>query len=152
MEQSLDFEELFLTLNEHKIQYIVVGAHAVMYYTEPRYTKDLDIWIIPSLNDVQKIHQALKDFGAPIDKLAPTEFKNEDLIFQIGVPPVRIDILMNIPGVDFRTAWKNKTRTKYGRARIYVLGIQELMKAKKQIGRHQDLADLENLKRSLKKK
>ncbi|MDO8494080.1 MAG: nucleotidyltransferase [Deltaproteobacteria bacterium] len=147
MEICQDYEELFLKLNEHKIKYLVVGAHAVMYYTEPRYTKDIDVWIVSDFNDVHSIHQALKDFGAPMQNFKPDDFNNKNLIFQIGVAPVRIDILTNIPGPSFKEAWRNKVKTKYGKADIYLLSMKDLIKAKEASGRDQDKIDVKNLQK-----
>ena len=141
-----DYEDLFKILNAEKIKYLVVGAYAVMYYTQPRYTKVIDIWIIPGLNDTDKIYRALKKFGAPLRGINPEDFSDKSMILQIGVAPVRIDILLNISGVSAQKAWKNKKRIKYGQTPIYVLGKNDLIAAKRKAGRPQDQIDLENLK------
>lgn len=147
---SSDFEDLFKILNDHKVRYLVVGGYAVIYYTQPRYTKDIDIWIIPEINDVEKVYSALAHFGAPLRGIKPEDFKNKKMILQIGVAPVRIDILVNIEGVDFKDAWKNRRRTKYGKTPINIIGPKEIVKAKKMAGRPQDKLDLEQLKKSKK--
>ncbi|MFH0798795.1 MAG: nucleotidyltransferase [Pseudomonadota bacterium] len=145
-----DYEEMFSILNAYKIRYLVVGAHAVICYTVPRYTKDMDIWIIPDMNDEEKVYAALKEFGAPLAGMTPADFAKKDIILQIGVAPVRIDIMMNVPGISFRTAWKNRRRTVYGRTHINVLGISELIAAKKMAGRPQDGIDLKKLNKHSK--
>lgn len=145
MEISRDYEELFKKLNAHKIKYLVAGAYAVMYYSEPRFTKDIDVWIIPDLNDAAKTFEALKDFGAPLKDLTLNDLQNRKLIFQIGVTPVRIDIMMDVPGVDFKNAWKNRKKTKFGKTPINVLGLADIILAKKTAGRPQDRLDLEKL-------
>ena len=150
MDISLDFEDLFKTLNAFRIKYLVVGAHAVMFYTEPRYTKDMDVWIVPEINDAEKVYEALKQFGAPLKNLFPADFKDKKMILQIGVPPVRIDIMLEVPGIVFASAWKNKKKTKYGKTPIYILGIEDIMRAKQTAGRPTDLGDLEKLKRKNK--
>lgn len=147
MDVCPDYEDLFKKLNAHKIKYLVFGAHAVVYYTEPRYTKDIDVCISANMNNVQKIWDALKDFGAPLKSLKSEDFLNEKLIYQIGVAPIRIDIMGRILGLDFKTAWKNKKRVQYGKTPIYILGLGDLVKSKKKSGRRQDLLDLENLSR-----
>lgn len=149
MELSPDYEDLFKQLNAAKIKYLVVGAHAVMHYTEPRFTKDIDIWIPPQLNDVKNIYKALKEFRAPLHNINPEDFKDEKLIFQIGVAPVRIDILFGVPGITAQTAWSNRKKSRYGRTSINILGLKELIKAKKAIARPQDKLDIQRL---LKKK
>ena len=141
-----DYEDLFKILNAYRIKYLVVGAYAVMYYTQPRYTKDLDVWIIPELNDVQKIYEALKKFGAPLRGIRPEDFTDKQMILQIGVAPIRIDIMLGLQGPSFQTAWRNKKKIRYGQTPIYVLGKQDLIAAKQKSGRPQDHIDLSKLK------
>ena len=142
---SSDYEDLFSTLNAHKIKYLVVGAHAVMFYSEPRFTKDMDVWIPSVLNDVRKIHGALKAFGAPLRDVTPDDFADPKMILQIGVAPVRIDIMTELPGVSVAQAWKHKKRSRYGKTSIYLLGLDDLIQAKKAFGRPQDKLDLKKL-------
>ncbi|MBI5149515.1 MAG: nucleotidyltransferase [Candidatus Omnitrophica bacterium] len=141
-----DYEDLFKVLNAYDIKYLLIGAYAVMYYAQPRYTKDIDVWIIPELNDVQKIYNALKEFGAPLKRIKPEDFNDNTMIFQIGIAPVRIDIMTDLPGVSAKFAWRNKKRIRYGKTPVYVLGKEELVVAKKKAGRPQDGIDLEKLK------
>ena len=146
MDVPSDYEDLFKTLNACRIKYLVVGAYAVMYYAEPRFTKDIDIWVIPQMNDAGKIYEALKKFGAPLRGIKPRDFNDKRLILQIGVAPVRVDILFDIPGVSFQAAWKNKRKIRYGRTPVYILGKNDLIAAKKKAGRPQDKIDEENLR------
>lgn len=146
MDVSPDYEDLFKILNTHGIKYLVVGAHAVIHYTEPRYTKDIDVWIIPEMNSPHKIFSALKDFGAPLIDMIPKDFENKSMILQIGVAPIRIDILLHVPGVTFQTAWKNRKKTKYGKTPIHILSLEDVTKTKKKAARPQDLLDLQKLK------
>ena len=149
---SRDYEDLFKVLNAHKIKYIVVGAHAVMFYTEPRFTKDMDVWVPADLNAGDRVYEALKAFGAPLKNVKPSDFENPTTIFQIGVAPVRIDVLTHISGVSVVNAWKNKIRSHYGKTPIYILGRVDLIKSKKAAGRPQDKLDLAGLTRKSKKK
>jgi len=126
---SSDYEDLFSTLNEHKIKYLVIGAHAVMFYTQPRFTKDLDVLIPSVLNDPKQVYEALKAYGAPLEGICPEDFQNPKLIFQIGVAPVRADILTNLSGVAVREAWKHRRRSRYGKASINIISLAELIKA-----------------------
>jgi len=144
---SRDYEELFSTLNTYKIKYLVVGAHAVVFYTQPRFTKDLDVWIPAALNDPHRVFQALKAYGAPLRNLNPDDFKDPTMFLQIGVAPVRVDILVNLPGVTAVEAWKHRKRSRYGKTSINILGLQELIKAKQASGRPQDKLDLAKLLR-----
>lgn len=150
MDLSKDYKELFETLNTYKIKYLVVGAYAVMAYTPPRYTKDIDVWILPELNNAEKIYQALKEFGAPLGGMTPDDFREKGMVFQIGVAPVRIDIMTGVPGLSFKKAWKNRKRVTYGMVPINVLGIQDVIAAKRKAGRGNDLIDLENLLKQVK--
>lgn len=141
-----DFRDLLKILNDCGVRYLVAGGYAVMYYTEPRFTKDIDIWVEPTPDNAEKVWQALAEFGAPLAQVSLTDFCNKDLIYQIGVAPNRIDIMMDIPGVNFEAAWENKSESQYGDVPIFILGLDELIKAKQQAGRDQDLLDLKNLK------
>ena len=145
MQVHSDYEDLFKILNTYRIKYLVVGAYAVMYYTQPRYTKDIDIWIIPELNDIKKIHEALREFGAPLKGIKAEDLADQQMILQIGIAPIRIDILMGLPGLSFKEAWQNKKKIRYGQTPVYVLGKQHLIAAKKKAGRPQDQIDLNNL-------
>ena len=149
---SSDYEDLFKTLNSYKIKYLVIGAHAVMFYTEPRFTKDLDLWIPSALNSPKRVYEALKKFGAPLKGMTPEDFQDPKMIFQIGVAPVRIDILVDLPGLSEEEAWKHRVRSRYGKSSINILGLAELIKTKKMTARPQDKLDLTRLsKKSLRK-
>jgi hypothetical protein len=124
---------------------LIVGAYAVSYYTEPRFTKDLDIWIEPSESNAVKLYKALKEFGAPLRGVKVEDFTKEDLIYQIGVAPVRIDIMMGLPALRFEECWKNRKRVKFGKIYVNLIGIKELIKTKKKLGREQDLLDVKRL-------
>lgn len=142
-----DFEDMLRCLNTAKVKYLIVGAHAVSVYTEPRYTKDIDIWVEPTKENAVKVYNALKKFGAPIKQLEVDDLANPNLVYQMGVAPVRIDILMSISGTDFPTAWSNKKTIRFGKEKVHVIGFEELVKAKKASGRTQDELDLEKLYR-----
>jgi len=144
---SSDYEDLFSILNASKIKYLVVGAHAVMFYSEPRFTKDLDVWIPVGLNDPTRVYEALKAYGAPLTGLAPENFQDAKMILQIGVAPVRVDILGGLPGTTAEEAWRHRRRSRYGKTPIFILGFAELIKAKKATGRPQDKLDLRTLLR-----
>jgi hypothetical protein len=100
MPASLHFKELLRKFNEHQVKYLVVGAYAVMKYTEPRYTKDFDIWVEPVSANAQRVFAALAEFGAPMNEVQVEDFANPELVFQIGIEPLRIDIMMGIKGLN----------------------------------------------------
>jgi hypothetical protein len=91
-------------LNGCGAKYLVVGGYAVMLYTEPRYTKDLDIWIEATPDNAARVFRALAEFGAPLTGIRAEEFSAPDLVYQLGMPPARVDILTSITGVDFEEA------------------------------------------------
>ena len=140
-----DFKELFALFNKENVEYLVVGAHAVIYYAEPRYTKDLDIWINPTRENAIRVMKALERFGAPLENVLLDDFTDPEKIFQIGVAPNRIDILMGIAGVDFATAVVKKTTSFYDDVPISIIGKDELIISKKAIARPQDMLDIERL-------
>lgn len=152
MDACPDYEDLFKTLNAFRIKYLVVGSQAYIHYTEPRYTKDIDVWIIPDLNDVTKVYAALAKFGAPLRGMTPQDFADSNIMLQIGVPPVRVDIMISVPGLDFKTAWKNRQRTIYGNTPIHVLGIEDVIRSKKAAARPQDKVDLIELKNRMSRR
>ena len=146
MPTNPDFKDLFATFNEESVEYLVVGAHAVAFYAEPRYTKDLDVWVKPSAENAGRVFEALKRFGAPLSDVTVADFTDPSLVFQMGVAPNRIDIMMGIAGLDFDSAWPNKRASTYGGIPIHVIGKDDLIGAKKASARPQDLLDLERLK------
>lgn len=116
-----------------------------MLYAEPRYTKALDIWVEPSPTNAEKVHLALAQFGAPMAGVTPQDFATEGLFYQMGRPPIRVDILTSIDGVSFDEAWPNRTIADFGGIPIPFIGLAELIRNKKATGRLQDLADAERL-------
>ncbi|HEX9975383.1 MAG TPA: DUF6036 family nucleotidyltransferase [bacterium] len=146
MSINSDFRDLLKILNDCSVRYLIAGGYAVMYYTEPRFTKDIDIWVEPTPANAKKVWEALAAFGAPLERVSLDDFCNKELIYQIGVAPNRIDIMMDIPGVDFEEAWAKRIQSGYGDVSIYILSLDHLITAKEKAGRDQDLLDLKYLK------
>ncbi len=142
---SPDFKEILATFNQHEVRYLIVGAYAVMKYSEPRYTKDLDIWVEPSKDNSKKVFAALHSFGAPISGLTETDFAS-DGFFQMGRPPIRIDILMAIDGVEFSDAWPNRQEGDFDGVLAYFIGIEDLVVNKTVSARPQDLIDINSIR------
>jgi hypothetical protein len=142
-----DFNDLFAALNEAGARYLVVGAHAVAYYAEPRFTKDLDVWVEASPANASKVMAALRTFGAPLTDVSENDFATPAVTLQIGVAPNRIDVATRIDGVTFDAAWPNRTETRFGDQRIWLIGRGDLVANKKAAGRPQDLLDLAILAR-----
>ena len=145
---SPDFRELLSLLEKHKVRYLVVGGYAVMKYTEPRFTKDLDLWISTDEENSKAVYAALKEFGAPLKGLAPPDFTQEGYFYQMGNPPFRLDVMMSIPGVTFETAWANREKVQLEGLVIPFISKADLIKAKEASGRPQDLIDAKELRKA----
>ena len=142
---SPDFSELLRAFNAHDVDYLVVGAHALAAYGHVRATKDLDVWIRPESDNAEKVLSALSDFGAPLGDLTLADLCTPGTIFQIGMPPLRIDVITTIDGVDFSGAWPDRLETKFGLVPAFVISRHHLIANKRAAGRLQDLADVERL-------
>ena len=140
-----DFKELLLAFNAHSVEYLIVGAHALAAHGHVRATKDMDVWVRPELSNAQKVIQALSDFGAPLRGLTVEDLSRRETIFQIGLPPLRIDIITGIEGVEFGEAWPDRVETSFGDVPTFVISRHHLITKKKTAARLQDLADVEQL-------
>ena len=145
---SPDFKELLSILAKHKVRYLVVGGYAVMKYTEPRFTKDLDLWIATDPENAEAVFAALREFGAPLKDLTPTDFMQEGYFYQMGNPPFRLDIMMSLPGVTFETAWRNREEAQVEGLVIPFISKADLIKTKEASARDQDLIDVKKLRRA----
>ena len=145
---SPDFKELLSLLEKHKVRYLVVGGYAVMKYTEPRFTKDLDLWTSTDKENSKAVYAALKEFGAPLKGLSPADFTQEGYFYQMGNPPFRLDVMMSIPGVTFETAWANREKVQLEGLVIPFISKADLIEAKEAGGRPQDLIDAKELRKA----
>lgn len=146
MRLEKDFEKLLGLLNKHKVRYCIVGAYAVAFYATPRYTGDMDILVEPKIENGRKVITALKEFGFSSLKLKENDFAKESVIIQLGYAPVRVDLLTSIDGCKFKEVWESKKSGKYGRKKVFFIGLRELVKNKKAVKRPQDIMDLKILK------
>ena len=140
-----DFRDLFSALNGAEARYLIVGAYAVIHHTEPRYTKDVDLWVEPTAENAARVLTALAAFGAPILGLTASDLTDPEVVYQIGIEPNRIDLLTRVEGLDFDAAWPRAAETSYGGVPIRVLGLDDLITAKRATARPQDLLDAERL-------
>ncbi len=145
MEAQQDFKELLALFNAHKIDHIIVGGYALAFHGAPRTTGDIDILVKPDAANAKRIIAALNEFGFESVGLVPTDFKNPQKVVQLGVPPVRVDIITSLTGVSWKEAWAGKISGHYGNLPVYYLGRQQFLSNKKAIGRKKDLADIEAL-------
>ena len=140
-----DFRDLFAELNAAGVEFLVVGAHALAVYGHIRATKDLDVWVRPSESNARKVLSALAAFGAPTANVSVADLTTAGTIVQIGVEPVRIDIITSIDGVEFESAWAARVSAHFGDQAVAVLSREHLLQNKRASGRTQDLADIEAL-------
>jgi len=140
-----DFREFIQLLNDHSVQYLVVGGYAVAFHGHPRYTKDIDLWIWLHKDNAERILRVLREFGFGSLDLATDDFMEPDQVIQLGYPPNRIDILTSLKGVDFKECYSSRIEVAVEGTTAYFIDLENLRKNKKATGRHQDLADLENL-------
>jgi predicted nucleotidyltransferase len=150
MAENPHYKELLQLLNEYKVRYLIVGGYAIMKYTEPRYTKDLDIWVDKSAENSLHVFEALKTFPLESDGITPSTFSQTDITYQIGIAPVRIDILTKVTGMEFSRAWENRvTGTVFG-APVHFISLNDLIANKQATGRSSDLEQLRDLPKKSK--
>ena len=141
-----DFRDLFAALNEANASYLVVGAHAVAFYAEPRFTKALDVWVQASAANAARVLAALRAFGAPLAEVTEADFSHARApCCKSGWPPNRIELTTHIDGVAFDDAWPNRVVTAFGDQSVWIIGRAQLIQNKTATGRPQDLLDLANL-------
>jgi hypothetical protein len=137
-----DFAEMLSTLSDEHVDFIVVGAHALAAHGLVRATGDIDIWVRPTLENAGRVVGALKRFGAPLHDLTTEDLTKADTVFQIGVPPGRIDLLSGISGVEFDDAWPRSLEVDLGFRTVRFLSRQDMLANKRASGRPKDLLDL----------
>jgi predicted nucleotidyltransferase len=145
MNLSKDFSEFIQLLNEHGVEYLIVGGYAVILHGYPRYTGDMDFFINKSSENAQKVIDVLDEFGFASLELTADELTKPDVILQLGRPPLRIDIINSLSGVSFKECFAEKVKFEIDGYMLPVIGLKQLKKNKKASGRHRDLDDLEHL-------
>ena len=145
MEVQPDFRDLLGLFNVHKVEYMIVGAYALAFHGVPRFTGDLDIFIKPDSENARRILQALDEFGFKSVGLTLEDFQSADKVVQLGVPPVRIDIITSLTGVSWEEAFSGRAEGKYGDMPVYYIGREQFIANKRALGRKRDFADLEAL-------
>ena len=146
-----DYKELLSILKAHRVKYLVVGAYAVSIYAQPRATKDLDILVRPDAKNAQALYAALAKFGAPLEGLTPTDFASPGPFLRIGHEPLGLDILTEIPGVDFDSAWEHRVEDVIDPTsglKANFISADDLIASKLASGRLQDLADVEAIRKA----
>jgi hypothetical protein len=140
-----DFLDLLRAFIEHDVRFLIVGAYALGVHGRPRATGDLDVWVDPTPDNAANIMRALAQFGAPMGQVTAEDFSRPGIVFQMGLPPVRIDVLTALSGLTFEEAWPGHTRANFGPVAVDVLGREDFIKNKRATGRARDLGDIEAL-------
>jgi hypothetical protein len=146
-----DFKELLSVLNAHNVKYLIVGAHAVSAHAQPRATKDLDVWVKPDVLNAKAVYAALAQFGAPLGVLTFADFAESGPFFHMGREPLAVDILTEIPGVEFDAAWERRVEDVIDLAtglKANIISREDLVTAKLAAGRPQDLADVDAIRKA----
>ena len=149
MQVPSDYGEMLSELSAAEVEYMVVGAFAVAHHAQPRFTKNIDIWVNPTPANAARVFRALARFGAPLEAMTVEDFCEPLNVFQVGVSPVRIDVLMSMGGIDFAQAMERSTEASFGGVIARVPCIQDMIVAKRAAGRPHDLRDVQWLELAL---
>ena len=145
MRLEKDYEEFIELLNEHRIEYLIVGAYAVAYYARPRNTGDIDFFVNNTSENISRLLTVLKKFGFGSLDLTHNDLTGDNTVLQLGYEPVRIDIMTDISGIFFHEAFENKRQGKLGDQMVYFISLGDLIINKRSSDRTQDKADAELL-------
>jgi len=140
-----DFLDLLRAFIDHSVRFLVVGAYALGVHGRPRATGDLDVWVEPTPDNAARLMRALEQFGAPMGSVTAADFSRPGIVFQMGLPPLRIDVLTELSGLTFEEAWPSRTQAAFGPVTVDVIGRDAFIKNKRATGRARDLGDIEAL-------
>ena len=140
-----DFVDLLHAFIARDVRFLIVGAYALGAHGRPRATGDLDVWIDPTPDNAGRVMQALADFGAPPGQVSADDFSRPGVVFQMGLPPRRIDLLTALTGLTFAEAWPNRLRSEFGPVPADFIGRDDFIRNKRATGRPRDLGDLDAL-------
>jgi hypothetical protein len=142
-----DFRDLLDALSAHSVRFLIVGGYAVTFHARPRFTKDLDVWVEPTADNATRTFQSLAAFGAPLQMhgVTPQDFGTVGTIYQIGLPPNRIDILTAVDGLQFAPCWDRRVKARFGDVDVAYLAREDLIVNKRTVARPQDLEDVRSL-------
>jgi len=143
-----EFNEFLILCLKHKVKFLIIGGYAVVHYSRPRYTGDLDIWVERSQENAKRLVEALKDFGFKGEDTDPEPFTKKAQIVRMGFEPFRLKLFTSIPGVEFADCHPNKTMVSINGNKIPFIGLEDLKKNKAASGRDKDLLDLKEFLKS----
>ena len=142
-----NYRDMLSAFADAGVEYLVIGAYALAAHGHPRATGDLDLWVRPTPDNAEQVMTALSAFGAPLMEMSREDFETPDTVFQIGVSPRRIDILTTIEGVRFDDAWPGRVEIEVEDVPVSVIGREHFIQNKEALGRPQDRADVERLRK-----
>ncbi len=140
-----DFVDLLRAFNAHDVRYLIVGAYALGVHGRPRATGDLDVWIDATSENASRVMRALAEFGAPLADVREADFATPAIVFQMGLPPGRIDVLTQLTGLTFAEAWPDRVESTFGPMSAAFIGRDAFIRNKRATGRAKDLGDVESL-------
>ena len=140
-----DFLDLLRAFIDRNVRFLIVGAYALGVHGRPRATGDLDVWVDPTPSNAVNVMSALEQFGAPTGQVTADDFSRPGIVFQMGLPPLRIDVLTELSGLTFEEAWPTRTTAGFGPITVDVIGRDAFIKNKRATGRARDLGDIEAL-------
>ena len=140
-----DFKEFLKLLNSHRVEYLLVGGYAVGYHGYPRATGDMDLWVAVRQNNAEKLVVVLREFGLNAPQLSADIFLQENQIIRMGVPPMRIELLTTISGVDFDSCYSERIVDVIDSVEVHIINLKHLKQNKQASGRYKDLDDLQYL-------
>lgn len=141
----LDFKEFLKLLNDHEVEYLLIGGYAVGYHGYARATNDMDVWVAVNPRNAERVMRALADFGFDTPELSPETFLERDRIVRMGIPPMRLEISTGISGVEFETCYTARVVDILDGIPVNLISLEDLKINKRASGRFKDLSDLENL-------
>ncbi|HLT39202.1 MAG TPA: hypothetical protein VK034_23115 [Enhygromyxa sp.] len=144
-----DFADFFALLNQHGVEFLIIGGVAYNFHAPPRATKDIDVWVRPTRDNLERLIHVLEAFGLPIEAIDIEDLEREQRVLMIGRAPTRIDVLTRPDGLDWAGAWSRRVTTDYGDVPVGLLAIEDLISSKRAAGRPRDLADVSTLEKIL---
>ena len=145
MEVAPDFDEFIGCLTAHGVEFVIVGAYALAYHGAPRFTGDLNVLVRPTLDNAERLLNALKAFGFPAPELTPHAVADRRRLIEMGVPPVQIHVMSTISGVEWPEIWDDHVNGPFGERTVPFIGRDTLIRNKRAAGRPKDLSDIDAL-------
>jgi hypothetical protein len=140
-----DFLDLLRAFIDRNVRFMIVGAYALGVHGRPRATGDLDVWVDATPENAPRVIEALAQFGAPTSEVTVDDLSRPGIVFQMGLPPMRIDVLTELTGLTFAEAWPARITANFGPVAVDVIGREAFIRNKRATGRARDLGDVEAL-------